>query len=99
MSNPWKLRNTKAIQSLLTGTPTSVTVEGGTEGSDESQSSAISASGAVSSLQAHTMGTALDALSAMFAGYVGNDRKLLDDGFEDLVGILEEWRDAIPKVQ
>lgn len=40
---------------------------------------------------------AVDALSAMIAGFLGGDRELLDRGFEDLVGSCEEMRDAVPK--
>lgn len=93
ISNPFKLKKTKVLREAL-GIDT---LAGGTEGSDESHSSTNSASVAPSQSQAEAMGTALDALSAMFCGYVGQDRKLLDSGFEDLVGILEEWRDAVPK--
>lgn len=97
ITNPFQARAKRKMQQLLTGSPTSVTVEGGTEGSGNNQSSAISASVVATKSQAEEMGTALDALSAMFCGYVGQDRELLDTGFEDLVGILEEWRDEVPK--
>jgi len=90
ISNPFQLRKTNALKKAL-GLDT---LEGGTEGSVEHQNAAVSSA---TTSQAESMGTALDALSAMFCGYVGQDRKLLDDGFEDLVGILEEWRDAVPK--
>jgi len=96
--NPWKARQRALVKQLLTESPTSDTVEGGTEGSVDNQSSAISASSAPSKSQAEAMGIALDALSGMFSGYVGRDRELLDGAFEDLIGVLEEWRDEIPKV-
>lgn len=92
MPNPFKLKKTKALQKAL-GIDT---LTGGTEGSAENQTSAVSSVEPTPSAAA-SMGTALDALSAMFCGYVGQDRELLDSGFEDLVGILEEWRDAVPK--
>lgn len=44
-----------------------------------------------------TLKAALDALSLMFSGYLGSDRRALDQGYEDLVTCVEEWRDAVPK--
>jgi len=93
VTNPMRLKKAKLLQSAVA----SATLEGGTEGSANMVPSTNSVSFAASQSQAEEMGTALDALSAMFCGYVGSDRGLLDSGFEDLVGIVEEWRDAVPK--
>lgn len=88
---------TRATPRLLKRLQNAVTLEGGTEGRANSQSSAISASSADEPSLAEEMDTALGALSDMFSGYVAKDRALLDKGFEDLVGVIEEWRDAVPK--
>ena len=81
----------------LTRRAAPATVEGGTEGSEDAAKPQTAASSAATPSQARMLATALDALSAMFSGYVSQDRELLDSGFEDLVGIVEEWRDAVPK--
>lgn len=82
----------------LTRADVLATVEGGTEGSAKDAKHPPSVSSAVATpSQARMLATALDALSAMFSGYVSLDRELLDTGFEDLVGVVEEWRDAVPK--
>lgn len=73
------------------------TLAGGQEGSEKGRSLPFAFSAGSASSEAASLGVALDALSAMFCGLVGRDRGLLDSGFEDLVGVLEEWRDAVPK--
>lgn len=93
-----------ATTTPLTGLSSPVTVVGGragavveTESPKETGDSPQAHVRNASSADAESMRNALDALTAMFSGYLGSDRKLLDEGFEDLVGILEEWRDAVPK--
>lgn len=86
----------KSLVSRLTSGGTEGTLTGGKAGQDNAKHPHVSIV-ETSPSQAESLGTALDALSAMFCGYVGNDRALLDSGFEDLVSIIEEWRDAVPK--
>lgn len=75
-----------------------VILEGGKAGSIQDAKHPSPASSATpTSSDADMLGIALDALAAMFHGYISRDRALLDEGFEDLVGVLEEWRDEIPK--
>jgi len=88
----------------LTSDKPTGTLAGGTAGSKQkakpstqSASSVAKASDSVSA-QAELVRTAHHALSAMVAGFLDKDRELLDSGFEDLVGCLEEMRDAVPKV-
>lgn len=83
----------------LTPKGETVTVAGGTEGSGYTPKEYPPASSAQELPGATAMATALDALAAMYHGYVGKDRELLDSGFETLVEVLEEWRDEIPKVK
>lgn len=87
---------TRTSPKLLTKLRALGMLEGGTEGRAK-QGRSPSAGVAVLSADAEAMRAALDALTAMFSGYLGSDRELLDEGFEALVGILEEWRDAVPK--
>jgi len=93
---------TGRITSPLKAEGRSSTLAGGTEGSNqapkERPSSASSAGASGVASDATLCRTAMDALSAMCAGFLGRDRELLDRGFEDLVTAIEEMRDAVPKV-
>jgi len=97
---------TGRISFPLKAPETPVTLTGGTEGhTDDAKHPPSSASSAapegflMTRKQASLSRAAHHALSAMIAGYIDNDRRLLDDGFEDLVGLCEEMRDAVPKIQ
>jgi len=95
--NPWKAKRLERIREL-TGEARADTLTGGQGGTEHQASSSLtSASGADGQSATRMLATALDALSAMFCGYLDKDRALLDEGFEDLVGIIEEWRDEVPK--
>lgn len=95
VKNPFLQSQKKALQKVL-GADTLV---GGTVGSQERSKSVLNSASSArpSSTQVESFSTALDALSAMFCGLIGDDRELLDAGFEALVGEVEEWRDAVPK--
>jgi len=87
--NPW---------GPLTRKPNLGTVEGGTEGSEQGSTEPPRVSSAdLTSDLASEFSIALDALVDMFEGYIRKDRALLDTGFENLVTVIEEWRDAVPK--
>jgi len=82
----------------LTKARAKLTLPGGTGGTEVKKSvEDASTPRDVPSADAESMRSALDALTTMYCGYLGSDRELLDEGFESLVGILEEWRDAVPK--
>lgn len=97
--NPWRHTPMAKLRALTEGHDPD-TLEGGRGVPDNQASSSLtSASGADGQSATRMLATALDALSAMFCGYLDRDRALLDEGFENLVGVLEEWRDAVPKIQ
>lgn len=102
--SPGKMCMNKGLINLPSLTPQGqpVTLTGGTEGKTQNAkhplASSAAASQAVSSAHTELIRTAHSALSAMVAGFLGQDRELLDSGFEDLVGCIEEMRDAVPKV-
>jgi len=92
--NPYELKKQKRLQSAMAA----ATLAGGTEGSvNETPVEPPASSVEPIPSIAEEMDMALAALSDMFSGYLQNDRKMLDTGFENLVGIIEEWRDAVPK--
>lgn len=82
---------------LLTRLGSPVTLEGGTEGSDQDAKHHPLVSSVEASSETDMARAAHDALSAMVAGFIGRDRRLLDEGFEALVECIEEMRDAVPK--
>lgn len=85
-------------QLTIHGAP--ATVEGGTEGSVQSQTAAASSAAPLSALVV-TLDTCLDALADMFAAAVFPDqnraREKLDKAYETLVTSLENFREAVPK--
>lgn len=88
-------RISRSANPSLTPAPESDTLAGGRGGHSPSPEGTADTS--VTDVAAQSMKDALAALTVMFCGYLDLDRELLDHGFEDLVGILEEWRDAVPK--
>lgn len=90
---PSQLRKQLTREGLLS------TVEGGTVGHEQDSKNPPSASSAEAGpdSDAAVLSTALSALSAMYEGYIAQDREQLDAAFETLVECIEEWRDAVPK--
>jgi len=88
--NPLMARKKKTLTAQIR----EATLEGRAEGVSEKDGRSPAAA---PSVDASGMRDALDALSAMYSGYLGSDRALLDEGFENLVGIIEVWRDSVPK--
>lgn len=81
---------------LLTRRRPEGTLAGGRGGASRSPEGTAATS--AKSVDAQSIRDAVDALTAMYSGFLGSDRALLDSGFETLVEILEEWRDAVPKI-
>lgn len=75
------------------------TLTGGTVGSQEHSKSVLPSVSVAAdrSSDVVTLGMALDAVTGMFAAVLLRDRRELDAQFENLVGCVEEWRDAVPK--
>jgi len=74
------------------------TLTGGTEGQGQGAERLRSAFSAEQLREAGaTLAISLDALLGMWEAYVAGNRETLDTEFENLVGCIEEWRDAVPK--
>jgi len=94
-SNPFHLKTARKASTLMGGT------EGSTQDAKHHPHSASGAEPAPSKTSASEASLSSDAhhaLSAMIAGFISRDRTLLDQGFETLVELIEEMRDAVPKI-
>jgi len=93
--NPYELRKKKGLTKLLQ----SVTIEGGTEGSDDKTPEAqLAASADGTSDLEDTLATLLAAMLDMWDAYKAGNRKSLDGAYESLVTELEVLRDGTPKI-
>lgn len=100
MSSPGKITNPfiGPAQKRLTKRLGLDTLVGGAGGHDDTTPEATAALVAEQpSDEEATLAMCLDALLECWQQRIGNDRRLFDKSYEELITMLEVWRDAVPK--